>query len=130
MMRTVFKRFGAMIRDWLGRVRRAWMWIVLQFAGLAVLIALGLLWTRIPEKHVWQVLLTLLVPLILMAALVCLQAGTFRGFLRPEQPDGARRIALGWGAATLAIWIAVGWAIWALLDKFDDNIIDWADYLN
>ncbi len=130
MMRTVFKRFGAMIMDWMQRVRRAWVWIVLQFAGLAMLIALGLLWTRIPEKHVWQVLLTLLVPLILVAAFLVLQAGTFRSFLHPARAGGSPRIALGCGAATLLIWIAVGWALWALLDRFDDHTWSWAIYLS
>lgn len=130
MMRDIFKRLQVVLADWLRRVRHAWVWILLQFIGAPLLIALGLLWTRIPEKHVWQVLLTLAVPLILMAAFVCLQAGTFRGFLRPEQPDEARRIALGWGAATLVPWIAIGCALWALMDKFDDNIFDWAAYLN
>jgi len=126
MMRAVFKRFGNMIRDWLKRVRRAWLWIVLQFAGVALLIALALLWTRIPEKHVWQVLLTLLIPLIVAAAFVVLQAGTFRGFLHPARPQGTRRIALGWGAATLPIWIAIGWVLWSLLDRFDDHTFQWA----
>ena len=126
MMRAVFKRFGNMIRDWLKRVRRAWVWIVLQFTGLAVLIGLGLLWTRIPEKHVWQVLLTLLIPLILAAGFVVLQAGTFRGFLHPARPGANQRIALGWGAVTLLIWIALGWALWWLLDVFDDHAFQWA----
>ncbi len=129
MMRAVFKRLGRMIADWLRRVRRAWLWIVLQFAGVALLIALGLLWTRISEKHVWQVLLTLLIPLIVAAGFVVLQAGTFRGFLRPAPPAATRRIALGWGAATLLIWIAIGWVLWSLLDKFDDHTLSWAIYL-
>jgi len=106
MMRAVFKRFGLMLSDWLRRVRHAWVWIVLQFAGVALLIAIGLLWTRIPEKHVWQVLLTLLLPLLLAAGFVVIQAGTFRGFLHPGT-EGTRRIPLGWGAATLLIWIAI-----------------------
>jgi hypothetical protein len=130
MMRAVFGRLRVFLADWLRRVRHAWLWIVLQFAGVALLIVLGLLWTRIPEKHVWQVLLTLLVPLLLAAGFVWLQAGTFRGFLHSERPGGTPRIAIGWGAATLGIWIAIGWALWALLDKFDDNILDLATYLN
>lgn len=130
MMRDVSTRLRVFLADWLRRVRNAWRWIVLQFVGVALLIALGLLWTRIPEKHAWQVLLTLLVPLILAAAFMWLQAGTFRAFLHPQRSEPTQRIAIGWGAATLVIWIAVGWALWALLDKFDDNILDWAGYLN
>ncbi len=125
----IFSSLRSLIVDALGRMKRAWLWIVLQSVGVALLIALGLVWTRIPEKHAWQVSLTLLVPVIAMAAFVVLQACTFRGFLRPAG-EGRRRVALAWGAATLVIWIAIGWLLWALLDKFDDRIIDWAAYLN
>lgn len=133
MMGGVFKRFCALIADWLGRVKRAWVWIVLQFVGVALLIALGLMWTRIAEKHAWQVLLTVLLPVAIAAGFVVLQAGTFRGFLRPAPPTAeqqTRRVGLAWGAATLAIWIAIGWLLWALLDRFDDNTMEWAAYLN
>jgi hypothetical protein len=130
MMRGLLERLRVFIGDWLARLRHAWVWIVLQFAGVALLIALGLLWTRIPDKHVWQVLLTLLMPLMLLAGFVWLQAGTFRGFLHPARSEGTPRIAIWWGAATLVIWIAIGWALWFLLDKFDDNTWNWAGYLN
>lgn len=131
MMRTILQRFGDMIADWLRRVKHAWMWIVAQIAGVAILIALGLIWTRIPEKNAWQVALVLLVPAVIAAGFVVLQAGTFRGFLRPRADDDSRlRVALAWGAATLVIWFAIGWVLWALLDKFDDSTIGWASYLN
>ena len=131
MMRGIPQRFGDLIADWLRRVKHAWMWIVAQFVGVAILIALGLVWTRIPEKHEWQVLLILLVPVVIAAVFLFLQAGTFRAFLRPRTADESRwRVALAWGAATLAIWIAIGWLLWALLDRFDDSTIGWASWLN
>jgi hypothetical protein len=133
MTRGIFERFRHLVSDWLCRVRRAWMWIVLEIVGVALLIALGLMWTRIPEKHGWQVLLTLLVPVVIVAGFVVLQAGTVRGFLRPvaEEDRGNRtRVSLAWGAATLMIWIAIGWVLWTLLDKFDDKVWSWASYLN
>ena len=125
--------FRSLIVEWLSRVRHAWLWIVLEVAGVALLIAAGMMWTRIPEKHWWQVLLTLLVPLLLAAAFVVLQAGTFRGFLRPatDASEQSRpRVSLYWGAATLVIWLAIGWVLWAVLDKFDDHTFNWALYLN
>jgi len=133
MTPRLFTQFRNMIADWLRRVRRAWLWIVLQNVGVALLIAIGLLWTRIPEKHLWQLLLTLLVPVVVAAAFVVLQAGTFRSFLHPVSESGRQdepRVSLAWGACTLVIWIAIGWVLWSLLDMFDDKIIDWADYLN
>lgn len=133
MMRLLFVRFRNLIGDWLTRVRRAWLWIVLEILGMALLIALGLLWTRIPEKHVLQVLLTLLVPLVLAAGFLTLQAGTFRAFLRPvPQPSQKHKhcVSPTWGAATLVIWVAIGWILWALLDRFDDNTWSWGMYLS
>jgi hypothetical protein len=133
MMRGLFIRFRNLVADWLRRVRRAWLWIVLQIVGVALLIALGLLWTRIPEKHAWQVLLTLLVPVIVLTGFVVLQAGTFRGFLHPAAETGPQRqsrVPLAWGASTLLIWIGIGWVLWWLLDRFDDNTFSWGMYLS
>jgi hypothetical protein len=130
MMGEVLKRLRGLIADWLVRVKRAWIWIVLQFVGVALLIALGLLWTRIPDRHFWQVGLTLLVPMLVAAGFVGLQAGTFRGFLHPTPSGGTRRVALAWGAGTLVIWIAIGWVLWSLLDRFDDSIWSWAEYFS
>ncbi len=129
MMGQLLRRWRGLMADWLVRVKRAWLWILLQFVGVALLIALGLLWTRIPERSFWQVGLTLLVPLLLAAGFVGLQAGTFRGFLHPAPPAATRRIALAWGAATLVIWFAAGWILWSMLDKFDDRIWSWSQYL-
>ena len=128
MMRGFLPAYRNLIVDGLARWRRAWMWIVLEIVGVALLVALGLLWTRIPEKHTWQVLLTLVVPLIVAAAFLALQAETVRAFLRREA--GTARVSLAWGAATLLIWIAIGWLLWALLDRFDDHTFNWAMYLN
>lgn len=128
-----FSWFRNWIVDWVSRLRRAWLWIVLEIVGVALLIGLGLAWTRIPEKNAWQVLLTLLVPVVVAAGFVVLQAGTFRGFLRPVaevDPRERARVSLPGGAATLVIWIAIGWVLWAQLDKFDDHIWSWASYLN
>lgn len=131
MMRRFFIEYRNLVVDGLGRLKRGWVWIVLEFAGVALLIALGLVWTRIPEKHAWQVLLTLLVPAIVVAGFVALQAATVRGLLRPVEPGSGRPlVSLAWGAGTLVIWIAIGWALWALLDKFDDHTFNWAMYLN
>lgn len=128
MMGGIFKCLHDLIADWWVRIRRAWLWIVLQFVGVALLITLGLLWTRIPERHLWQVGLTLSIPLLVAAGFVGLQAGTFRGFLHSAAPAETRRIALASGAATLAIWITLGWIFWALLDRFDDSIWSWSEY--
>jgi hypothetical protein len=91
-----------------------------------LLILVGLAWTRLPEKRLWQVALTLLLPLLLAASLLALEAGTVRSL---AAVDG-KRVRLVWGAATLLVWIALASLAWALLNSCDQHISDWASYLN
>lgn len=101
-------------------------WIVLQFVLTPALILVGIAWTRLPDKHRWQVALDLLLPLVLVICALELEAATVRAF---AANDG-RRVKLIWGAVTLLVWIAIGAAFWALLDWCDDQIPLLAGYLN
>ncbi len=47
-------------------------WVAAQFWGTLLLVLAGLAWTRLPDKHAWQVLLSLLVPLLLVIAALAL----------------------------------------------------------
>jgi hypothetical protein len=114
------------IQKMLQHLARARVWIVLQFALTLILILLGLAWTRLPDKHLWQIALSLFVPLILAISALELQAGTVRAFAL----DDGRRVKLVWGAITLLIWIVIAWVAWAILDWCDDQIPLWAGYLN
>ena len=136
---SVFEAWGGLIGDGWGRFKRAWLWVAAEYVGLAVLIALGLGWTRIPEKSGLDVALTIAVPLFIAAGFLWLQAGLVRGFLPPpvlvdtkedEDNPEPKWVPFAWGAATLLVWIAIGWVLWALLDKFDDHIWSWSSYLN
>jgi hypothetical protein len=108
------------------RLDVARVWVALQFGLTLVLIVAGLAWTRLPEKHVWEVVLSLLVPLVLAICALELQAGT----IRKLADDDDRRVKLVWGAVTLVVWVAVGAAFWVFLDWCDDRIPLWAGYLN
>lgn len=108
------------------RLRLSWRWVITQFVLTALLIMAGLAWTRLPDKHWWQLALTLMVPLLLGISALELQAGTARSLA----DDDGRRVKLVWGAVTLLVWIAMGIAVWALLDWCDDQIPLWAGYLN
>jgi hypothetical protein len=114
------------LKELFHRLRLGWIWVALQFVLTLVLILAGLAWTRLPDKHIWQVALSLLVPLILIICALELQAGTVRKFA----DDDGKRVKLVWGAVTLLVWIALGAATWALLDWFDDQIPLLAGYLN
>jgi hypothetical protein len=114
------------VKDLLARLGRARVWIALQFGLTLVLLAVGVVWTRLPEKHWWQVGLTLLIPLLLIASLLELEAGT----MRKLADDDGKRVKLVWGTMTLVLWLAVVWACWWALDWCDGHIWEWAAYLN
>jgi hypothetical protein len=114
------------MQDLLHRLHLHKAWVAAQFILTLVLLLIGLGWTRLPDKHAWQVVVSLLIPLLLAIAALELQAGTVRAFAE----DDGRRVKLVWGAVTLLVWIAVGAAVWALLDWCDDQIPLWAGYLN
>jgi len=115
-----------MLSDLFHRLRRSWIWVAAQFLGNAIIILAGLAWTRVPEKHTWQVALSLLIPLLLAICLLELQAATVRALA----DDDGRRARLIWGALTMAVWIAAGVLAWWMLDWCDGNIPLWAGYLN
>jgi len=114
------------LKNLLHRLRLNFRWVAAQFLFTLLLILVALAWTRLPDKHVWQVGLSLLIPLLLAIGALELQAGTVRAFA----DDDGQRVKLIWGAVTLLIWIAIAAAIWAFLDWCDDQIWDWAAYLN
>jgi hypothetical protein len=112
-----------------GLFSRLWVargWIAGQFGGTLLLIVAGLAWTRLPDKHGWQVALSLLIPVLLIISALELEAGT----MRKLADDDGKRVKLAWGAMSLLIWIAMAWATWAILDWCDDQFPLWAGYLN
>jgi hypothetical protein len=114
------------LKNMLHRLRLNWKWVAAQFGLTLLLIVITLAWTRLPDKHIWQVALSILIPTLLAISALELQAGTVRALA----DDDGKRVKLIWGAATLLIWIAIAAAIWALLDWCDDQIWEWASYLN
>jgi len=108
------------------RLRANLGWVAAQFWATLLIVLVGVAWTRVPERHTSQVGLTLLLPLLMLAALLVLEAGTMRSFFDQEE----RRVRFGWGALTLLVWIAVVGIAWFILDWCDDQIPQWASYLN
>ena len=113
-------------KDLFHRLGFSWRWILAQFVGILLFLVIGLAWTRLPEKHWWQVALSMLIPVLLAISILELQAGTMR---RLADDDG-KRVKLVWGAATLLVWAAMFCACWVILDWCDDRIPLWASYLN
>jgi hypothetical protein len=115
-----------LFKEMFHRLRLGWHWVAAQYVGTLLLIILAVAWTRLPDKHLWQVALTLLIPILLLISALELQAGTMR---RLADDDG-KRVKLVWGAITLLVWIAIAAAFWEFLDWCDDQIPLWAGYLN
>lgn len=114
------------LKDLFGRLRASLGWVAAQFWATLLIVLAGVAWTRVPEKHVWQVGLTLLLPVLMLAAVLVLEAGTMRSFLHQDE----RRVRFAWGALTLLVWIAVVGIAWWILDWCDDQTFQWAGYLN
>jgi hypothetical protein len=112
--------------DLIHRLRRSLAWVAAQYWATLLILLAGIAWTRLPDRHTWQVSLTLLVPLILIAAALMLEAATIRSFA--SNVDG--RVRFFWGALTLLAWLAVGCVVWAALDWCNDQTFEWAGYLN
>ena len=115
-----------LFNDLTHRLRVSWGWLAAQFWATLLLVLAGLAWTRLPDKHVWQVLLSLVVPLLLAAGFFVLEAGTMRRLF--DQND--RRARFWIGALTLVAWALVWWAAWAVLNWCGDQTSVWAGYLN
>jgi hypothetical protein len=115
-----------LVRDAMERLERAWGWVIAQFVGTAVLIMVGLAWTRIPDRTGAQVAISILLPVLLIAALVLLQAATIRRLIEHEE----NRVYLVWGALSFLVWLSLAWASWALLDWCDNWIPQLAGYIN
>ncbi|MGD1105533.1 MAG: hypothetical protein ABR865_00695 [Terracidiphilus sp.] len=114
------------LNDLFHRLRASLAWVAAQFWATLLLVLAVAAWTRLPDRYAWQVVLSLLVPFVLLAAALLLQAGTMRKLLHDEQ----RRVHLVLGVLTLLVWVAVVWAVWTILDWCDNQIPDWAGYLN
>ncbi len=112
--------------DLFRRLRSKPAWVAAQLWVTLLLFLAGVALTRLPDRHTWQVLLSLLVPLLLLIAALALEAGTMRALA----DDDGKRVKLMLGAATLLVWVAVFWACWAILNWCDDRIPQWAGYLN
>ncbi|MGA3032270.1 MAG: hypothetical protein ABSD70_03245 [Terracidiphilus sp.] len=110
----------------LRRIGHARGWVAAQFWATLLIVLAGVGWTRLPDRYAWQVGLSLLIPVFLLALAIVLEAGTMRKLLNQEEG----RVSLPMGAVTLAVWAVVVWLAWWFLNWCDDQTGLWAGYLN
>ena len=114
------------MQELLRRLRTGLPWIAAQFWVTLLVVLIAILWTRLPDSHGWQVMLTLLLPLLLLAALSALEAGTMRSVFAAE----GKRLGLPAAMLSILIWVCIAALAWWFLDWCDDRTIQWASYLN
>ncbi len=107
------------------RILSARWWLIAQLLLNAILIALSIVWLRLPDKQAWQVALTLSLPILLLATFVWLQCATMRALM-----GGQRRIKLIFAAMTFVAWVLLAWVALTLAFNFDDKIELYTGYLN
>lgn len=120
---------GSLLRDVRAQLRSTPRWLVLNAAGIAILIATGMAWTRVQEKNVLQVLLTFVLPVCIVSGFAALQAVTIRAFHRLSSGEDDFNVGFAWGAATLLLCMAAAVLLWRLVDVLEAYNELWASDL-
>ena len=107
------------------RILSARWWLVTQLLLTAILLALSIVWLRLPVQHTMQVVLNFALPLLIIATFVWLQSATMRSLMGDQ-----RRVKLIFAAMTFVAWVLVAWVALTLAFNFDDKIELYAGYLN
>lgn len=74
--------------------------VMLQLFGNAVLLACAFAWLEVPDSHIWELVLSLLLGAVILSAFFGLHATTIRSLRQPADPQRVRI-----GAPVLACWM-------------------------
>lgn len=88
--------------------RLSWKFVLLEWTSVLLLVILGIAWLQLPDSHLWQFVLSILLAVVLVAAALSFLAESFRRLRKPESSSPL------W---LRAIWILLFVAIWWLLHK-------------
>jgi hypothetical protein len=114
-----------LIADTKSRIIRARWWLLAQLLLTAVFLALGVLFLRMPDKYIWQVVLSLTLAAVLVTLFVLMQSKTLRSLMGDE-----RKVKLIYAAMTFAGWVLLAWVALKLAFRLDDKIELYSSYLN
>ena len=98
---------------------------VLQLFGNAILLTLAFAWLEIPDSHVWQLMLSLLLGAVLLSAFFWLHTETIQSIRRPADPQLLRI-----SAPVLAGWSLLFYLLSVPVDYLDARSDMRAGYLN
>ena len=79
-------------KDLFHRLGFSWRWILAQFVGILLFLVIGLAWTRLPEKHWWQVALSMLIPVLLAISILGSHDPDLRDKLRAFRAEQTARV--------------------------------------
>ncbi len=99
--------------------------VLLQCFGHLLLLAAGLLWLRIPDSHVWELVLSVAVGAVIVAAFLALYAYTAQSIRRPSE-----RQRLWLGSLILLVWFALAAFALRLAGHLGDHISERAGFWN
>lgn len=112
-----------LLRAAMGRVQPGLLGM--QLLGNGLLLGLGSLWLLIPDSHVWQLIVSVLLIALLAISFLELHAYTLRRLRRPTQPA---RVWLG--AVILAVWLLLFFGVSQGIDRWAVHIQDRAGFWN
>jgi len=103
--------------------RLSWRVVALAAGGSVALAVLAGLWLQIPDSHVWEFCLSIVLGLGILAGLIWLKT------------EVVRRMRLGVGAtpqmmAVMAVWMVVGWLLLQLVEALSVHVVERAGYWN
>lgn len=99
--------------------------LILQLAGNAILAAIASVWLEIPDSHTWQLLLSVVIAIALIAAFLWLHTITLRILRQPLTV-----ITLWFSSILLAAWLLLTKAFTTAIAHLDDNSSQRAGYWN
>lgn len=114
-----------LLNGFLTCISAAKWWLIAQLLLTPVLLLLGVAWLRIPDAHIWQFILWVLLGLVILAAFLWLQAGTLRSLIGGEMKTRIVFAALWLLCAGVLAWIA-----YSTITHYDDQFDLAAGYLN
>ncbi|MBZ5705890.1 MAG: hypothetical protein LAN63_11085 [Acidobacteriia bacterium] len=105
--------------------KRLWL---LQFLLNPVLLALGVWWLTIPEAHIWQLGLSVVLAFVVVVGMLWLQAGTLVYFAG-EQTPGAAFGSVRRKLVAFATWVLAMAVCLCLVESWSAKAYQYASYL-
>ena len=99
--------------------------VFLECTGILVLLAAGLLWLKIPDSHVWQLVLSVLLGLLIASGALATQTYILQ---RLRRTTASHRLWLG--SLLLGAWLLILALLMHAANRLEDHVSERAGYWN